>query len=89
MGKKKQPIIEDVVIEDIGGEGKALARIDGKIIFVPLAAPGDVVDIRVKKDFERYAEGHPVRIKKQSKLRIEPVCEHFGTCGGCHWQHLP
>lgn len=89
MGKKKQAIIEDVFIEDIGGEGKALARVDGKIVFVPLAAPGDVVDIRVKKDFEQYAEGHPIRIKKQSKLRIEPACEHFGTCGGCHWQHLP
>lgn len=89
MEHKKQTILEDVVIEDIGGEGKALARVDGKIVFVPLAVPGDVVDVRVKKDLERYAEGQPVRIKKQSKFRIEPVCEHFGVCGGCHWQHLP
>lgn len=87
--KKNQIILEDVLIEDIAGEGKALARVDGKVVFVPLAAPGDVVDVRVKKDLDRYAEGHPVRIKKQSKIRVKPVCGHFGICGGCHWQHLP
>lgn len=87
--RKKNHIIENVVVEDIGGEGKALARVNGKIVFIPKAVPGDVVDVRVKKDFERYAEGQPVRIRKHSNLRVEPKCVHFGVCGGCHWQHLP
>ncbi|MFW6370558.1 MAG: 23S rRNA (uracil(1939)-C(5))-methyltransferase RlmD [Bacteroidota bacterium] len=87
--KKKQPILEDVLIEDVGAEGKSLARVEGKVIFVPMMLPGDVVDVQLRKNKDNFAEGYPLRIKKYSDLRIKPECEHFGVCGGCHWQHLP
>ena len=90
MGKKdKHPIIENVEITSIGAEGNAIARIDNEVIFVPMLIPGDVVDIRVKKKHRRYIEGTVVRFHKYSPDRIKPVCEHFGVCGGCKWQHLP
>ncbi len=59
------------------------------VIFIPYVAPGDVVDVQLTKKKHSYAEGFAVRFQKYSDLRIEPFCEHFGTCGGCKWQHLP
>ena len=86
--KKEQPIIENVTITDIGAEGKAIAHIDGMVVFVPFVVPGDVADIKIIKKKKRYAEGRAVAIRQYSDKRAEPQCPHFGTCGGCRWQNL-
>lgn len=90
MGRKNKPfpVFENTEIMDAGSEGKAVARIDNKVIFVPFAVPGDVVDIQVTKKKKSYFEGKVKEIKKASPLRIKPKCEHFGLCGGCKWQIL-
>lgn len=85
---KEQPIIEDVLIEDIGAEGNAIARIDGMVVFVPYVVPGDVADIKIIKKKKNYAEGRVVAIKQYSPKRAELQCPHFGKCGGCRWQNL-
>lgn len=90
MGRKKEiKILEKVRITDIGAEGNAVARVDNLVVFVPMLIPGDVVDIRVKKKRKKYLEGSVIRFHEYSKDRIKPVCQHFGVCGGCKWQHLP
>lgn len=90
MGRKKElPLLEKVRISDIGSEGKAFARVDNKVVFVPMLIPGDVVDIKVNRKRKNYLEGSVVRFHEYSKDRIKPVCRHFGECGGCKWQHLP
>lgn len=70
-------------------EGKCIAKVEGMAVFVPRVAPGDVVDIRLVKQRKKYAEGEVIRFHHLSELRTEPFCRHFGTCGGCKWQHLP
>ena len=71
-------------------EGKALARIDGKVIFIEGGVvPGDVVDVRLGKNKKDWAEGKAVHIHTYAENRITPFCEHFGNCGGCKWQMLP
>ncbi|MBQ9470897.1 MAG: 23S rRNA (uracil(1939)-C(5))-methyltransferase RlmD [Bacteroidales bacterium] len=90
MGKRgKLHVIENVTIESLAAEGKALAHVDGKVLFVPLAVPGDVVDVQLTRRRSGHMEGHVVRLHQPSPLRVEPVCQHFGLCGGCKWQHLP
>ena len=90
MRKKQQPIIlENITVTDYAAEGKALARIDGKVIFISGAIPGDTVDIRLGKNKKDWAEGHTIALKSPSPDRLEPFCIHFGTCGGCKWQMLP
>lgn len=90
MGRKRElPLLEKVRISDIGSEGKAFARVDNKVVFVPMLIPGDVVDIRVNRKRKNYLEGSVVRFHEYSEDRIKPVCRHFGECGGCKWQHLP
>lgn len=89
MGKKKSfPIIQGVEIVDIAAEGKAIAKIDGMVIFVPFVVPGDVVDVQIIKKRKSYMEASPLTIHKFSDLRRKPACEHFGICGGCKWQNL-
>ncbi len=83
------PLLEKVIITDIGAEGNAVARIDNQVVFVPMLIPGDVVDIRVRKKRRKYLEGTVVRFHQYSPDRITPRCAHFGVCGGCKWQHLP
>lgn len=85
---KEQPILEDVLITDIGAEGKAIARIEGMVLFVPFVVPGDIADVKVIKKKKNYAEGRVVKIKHYSEKRAELQCPHFGTCGGCRWQNL-
>lgn len=82
-------MLENVRITDIGAEGKALARVDNMVVFVPMLIPGDVVDIQVTRKHKKYLEGRVLRFREYSPDRIAPVCVHFGTCGGCKWQHLP
>ena len=88
--RKLDLVLEDVVIEAVAAEGKAIAHSpEGVVVFVPFAVPGDVVDIRVTKKRQSYMEGFITAIKKPSEHRLEPFCKHFGVCGGCKWQPLP
>ncbi|MEY3873435.1 MAG: hypothetical protein RL363_156 [Bacteroidota bacterium] len=90
MRKQKQaPILENVLIEDYAAEGKSLARVDGKVIFVEGAVPGDVVDIQLQKNKADWAEGFVKKFHTYSEIRVKPFCSHFGVCGGCQWQMLP
>lgn len=81
--------MEKVLVEDYAAEGKALARVEGKVIFIEGAVPGDVVDIRLGKNKKDWAEGKVTLVHQYSVDRVEPFCEHFGVCGGCKWQMLP
>lgn len=87
--KKPLPILEGVTISDVAAEGKSLARVNDMVVFVPFAVPGDVVDLQVRKKKHHYCEAEVVRFIKYSERRAEPVCQHFGICGGCKWQNLP
>ena len=87
--KKPLPLLENITITDCAAEGKALARIDDLVVFVPFCVPGDVVDIQLRKKKHSYAEGEVVRFVKKSDVRQEAMCQHFGICGGCKWQTLP
>lgn len=87
--RKPQPIYPSVEIVDIAAEGKAIAKIDNMIVFIPFVVPGDIVDLQLSRKKKNYAEGKPVRFEKYSDIRTEAFCEHFGVCGGCKWQILP
>lgn len=89
MRKKKNIIIEKVEVEGYAAEGKSLARIDGKVIFIEEAVPGDVVDLRLTRNKKDWAEGRPLAYHTYSADRVLPFCRHFGVCGGCQWQMLP
>ncbi|MDT8402280.1 MAG: 23S rRNA (uracil(1939)-C(5))-methyltransferase RlmD [Bacteroidales bacterium] len=89
MARGKKPLLEKVEITAIGSEGKALGRVDDKVVFVPMLVPGDVVDVQVTRKRKNYMEGYVVKQHKFSEMRQDPVCSHFGVCGGCKWQHLP
>lgn len=88
MGRRKKPFFENVLIEDIGAEGNAIARLNNMVIFIPMAIPGDLTDIQIIRKRKKYMEGRIINIHKYSEKRVEPVCEHFYICGGCKWQHL-
>lgn len=88
--KKLDLVLENVVIENVAAEGKAIAHNeDGTVLFVEFAVPGDVVNVRVTKKKKNYMEGYITEIVKPSEHRLEPFCGHFGVCGGCKWQPLP
>jgi len=87
--RRKLPIIESVEITNIAAEGKAIAKIDNKVIFVTQVIPGDVVDIQITRKRKSYMEGIPIRFVKYSERRLKPFCDHFEICGGCKWQNLP
>ncbi|RYF99036.1 MAG: 23S rRNA (uracil(1939)-C(5))-methyltransferase RlmD, partial [Chitinophagaceae bacterium] len=87
--RNKHRVIEDILVEDYAAEGKALARVEGKVIFIEDAVPGDIVDVRLSKSKKDWAEGKAINFKQYSSQRVTPFCEHFGVCGGCQWQMLP
>ena len=87
--RKPLPILTDILITDVAAEGKAIAKVDNLVIFVPYVVPGDVVDLQIKRKKHNYAEAEAIAIKKYSELRAKPFCKHFGVCGGCKWQCLP
>ena len=89
MRKKKDIILENIEIESVAAVGKALAKVDGAVLFVQFAVPGDIVDVKVAKKKKNYMEGYILRIVTPSPHRLEPFCGHFGICGGCKWQPLP
>ncbi len=86
---KQAPLLEKVLIEDYAAEGKALARVNGKVIFVEGAVPGDIVDIQLQKNKADWGEGFVKHFHSYSAIRVKPFCSHFGVCGGCQWQMLP
>lgn len=85
---KKNIFVENAAIVDISSEGKSVAKVDGMVIFVDGGVPGDVADIMITRKKNSYAEGHITEIKTTSEYRTQPICEHFGHCGGCKWQHM-
>jgi 23S rRNA (uracil1939-C5)-methyltransferase len=87
--KKQLPIIEKITITGIAAEGKAVARYNDLVIFIPFVVPGDVVDVQLTRKKNSYAEGRAVHFHEYSPQRAEAFCEHYGVCGGCKWQILP
>lgn len=97
--KKALPILKNITITDLAADGKSLVRIsvpahDGQpesrvVVFVPFCVPGDVVDLQVRHKKHNYWEAEVIRFIQFSKVRQIPMCQHFGTCGGCKWQQLP
>jgi 23S rRNA (uracil1939-C5)-methyltransferase len=90
VGKKnKHRILEAVLVEDYAAEGKSLAKVEGKVVFIEGAVPGDVVNVQLGKSKKDWAEGRAVFFHEYSTQRTTPFCQHFGICGGCKWQMLP
>ncbi len=91
MARKKKvlPVLEDVRIVGLAAEGKALAKVNDVVVFVPFVVPGDVVDLQVTRKRSNFMEARAISIKSYSQRRCLPVCSHFGFCGGCKWQNLP
>lgn len=89
MGRGKKPLLEKVEIQKIAAEGKSIAYIDEKVLFVPNTLPGDIVDVQVTRKRKNFMEGIVTHTHRFSALRIAPACTHFGICGGCKWQNLP
>lgn len=90
------PLLENVEITSMAAEGKALARVKMRpddesaiVVFIPYGAPGDIADIKIDRKKHSFAEGHIEKIVQPSPFRISPMCQHFGICGGCKWQHIP
>lgn len=86
---ERHPVFENVEIIDAGSEGMAVGKVDGKVVFVPFAMPGDIVDLQIVKKKKAYLEGRVVRFVSRPDTVIAPRCKHFGRCGGCKWQHMP
>lgn len=94
--KKELPVLTGIEITGLAAEGKSIAKVKLRpedehpiVIFIPYGAPGDIVDIKLDRKKHSYAEAHIVKMVKPSPIRINPLCQHFGVCGGCKWQHLP
>ncbi len=81
-------ILQDLHIIDIAEEGKGVAKAEDLVVFVEKAVPGDVVDARVVRKKKNFAEAVIETLHTSSELRTDPFCQHFGTCGGCKWQHM-
>ncbi len=86
--KKELPLLEQIEITGVAAEGKALARVDDLVVFVPFVVPGDVVDLQVRRKKHSYAEAEAVKFHRYSPERATPFCKHYGVCGGCKWQCL-
>ena len=88
MSRKKKvfPILENVTITGVAAEGKAVARVNDLVVFVPYVVPGDVVDLQIRRKKHSYAEADAVKIHTRSDKRAEPFCQHYGICGGCKWE---
>ncbi len=87
--KKELPLLEKVTILDVAAEGKAIAKVNDLVIFVPYVVPGDIVDLQIKRKKNKYAEAEAVKFHEYSPVRAVPFCQHYGVCGGCKWQVLP
>lgn len=85
---KSGSILENIEILSMASEGKCVARVENKVIFVKGVAPGDVCDLKITKSKKKFSEAIPVAFRNTSTHRVDPFCSHFGTCGGCKWQHI-
>jgi 23S rRNA (uracil1939-C5)-methyltransferase len=92
MARKKNQnriLLENLEVIDAGAKGKAIAKAaDGRVVFINNAVPGDIVTVQTTKKRKAYFEGTAIEIHKASDKRVAAICEHFGTCGGCKWQHM-
>ena len=88
LQRQKGDILPGITIDTMAAEGKCLARINGQVLFITGGAPGDVVDVELTKIKSAFLEGRVARLVTPSPFRSEPFCAHFGTCGGCSWQHI-
>lgn len=87
--KNKRVILENLEVIDAGAKGKAVAKAeDGRIVFINNAVPGDIVNVQTTKKRKGFFEGSAISFSKYSEKRVEPICPHFGTCGGCKWQNM-
>lgn len=86
--RNKQQVIAAMPIVGIGAKGKAVGKKDGMVYFVAGAVPGDVCTVQTLKKKRGFYEAKSIEITTPSADRVEPVCQHFGTCGGCKWQNL-
>jgi 23S rRNA (uracil1939-C5)-methyltransferase len=89
VGKRKNIVLENLLVTGYAAGGKCLAKHEGKVIFMENAVPGDIVTVRLIKNKKDWAEAQVIRFVSFSSERIEPFCKHFGICGGCQWQMLP
>lgn len=87
--RKNLPVVEGLEITKVAAEGKSIARWNDLVVFIPFGAPGDVADVKIDRKKRSFCEGHIVNLVKPSEIRTEPMCEHFGVCGGCKFQHIP
>lgn len=85
---KKNQVLQQVEITDISSEGLAIGRVNDMVVFVKGAVPGDVVDVEITRKKSNYREGKAIVFHTLSDRRTEPVCQHFGSCGGCKWQNM-
>jgi 23S rRNA (uracil1939-C5)-methyltransferase len=81
-------VFEDVSIIDIAEEGKGVGKTNDFVLFVEKAVPGDIADVQIYRKKKNFGEGKIIQLKQASEYRTEAFCEHFGTCGGCKWQHM-
>lgn len=91
MSRKRKPfpVLEQITITDVAAEGKAIAKHNDKVVFVPCVVPGDVVDLQITKKKNSYMEAKAICFHAYSPTRVASFCTHFGVCGGCKWQMLP
>ena len=75
-------------IEELSPEGRGVAHVNGKVTFIDFSLPGEDVMFKYSRTSSKYDEGQAIEVLKASEQRVEPACEHFGTCGGCSLQHL-
>ncbi|MBR3931710.1 MAG: 23S rRNA (uracil(1939)-C(5))-methyltransferase RlmD [Tidjanibacter sp.] len=89
MARNRHPRIEGLEITALAAEGNAMGKWNDIVVFVPMAVPGDIVNVQVRTKRKRYMEGYVTEYIKRSPLRVKPFCSHFGVCGGCKWQSIP
>ena len=85
---KSGDVLEGIEITDALLDGKGVARYNNLVIFVEGGVPGDRADIQIYRTKKKFVEARIIKLVNPSKDRVDPVCEHFGTCGGCKWQHM-
>jgi 23S rRNA (uracil1939-C5)-methyltransferase len=78
----------DLAIEKLAFGGKAIGRVEGCVVFVDHAVPGQRVRVRITKKKSQFAEAEVIQLLSQSPAYSPPFCPHFGVCGGCQWQDL-
>jgi 23S rRNA (uracil1939-C5)-methyltransferase len=88
MEKKPVQIVENIAVMDASSDGQAVAKTDEYVMFIKGAVPGDIVDVQITRKKSKYREAKVVAIKEKSEKRIDPICDHFGVCGGCKWQSM-